>query len=189
MVISPLLEPIYAGTVFLANGAVKKFLRHMKVLAVLVGILILVSAIVTACFSVITTLPVTPEISSRLQQQEISAVLAILLGITAIVAHKRGFVTAVIGVGISVALVPPAVVTGITLVLLPAQIFDALSLLLNNIFGLLAGMLFAILVLGVGPAGTEKLELTRTCVYRVMAIIAGLLMVIYLILMISPHAF
>ncbi len=32
MVISPLLEPIYAGTVFLANGNVKKFFRHIKVL-------------------------------------------------------------------------------------------------------------------------------------------------------------
>jgi uncharacterized hydrophobic protein (TIGR00341 family) len=139
MVISPLLEPIYAGTVFLANGAMKKFLRHVKVLAVLIIILIIVSAIVTACLSVFTTLPITPEILSRLEQQEISAVLAILLGITAIVAHKRGFITAVIGVGISVALVPPAVVTGITIVLLPARIFDALSLTLNNIFGLFIG--------------------------------------------------
>src|SRR5512147_2837050 len=43
MVINPLLEPIYAGVVFLANGAGNKFLRHVKVLAVLVSIVVAVS--------------------------------------------------------------------------------------------------------------------------------------------------
>jgi uncharacterized hydrophobic protein (TIGR00341 family) len=187
MVISPLLEPIYAGTVFLANGAVKKFFRHVKVLGILVVALIIVSALVTACLTVITTLPVTPEIISRLDQKEISALLAIFLGITAIIAHKRGFVTAVIGVGISVALVPPAVVIGITIVLLPDRIIDALSLTLNNVFGLFVGMLIAILVLGVGPLGTAQLKLARKCVYLMTAIIAVLLLVIFFILVITHH--
>jgi uncharacterized hydrophobic protein (TIGR00341 family) len=182
MVISPLLEPIYAATVFLANGSVRKFFQHMKVLGVLVVVLIIVSALVTACLAVFTTLPVTPEILSRLEYQEVSAILAILLGITAIFAHKRGFVTAVIGVGISVALVPPVVVTGITIVLLPARIFDALALTLNNIFGLLAGMLIAILVLGIGPRGTAKLKLTRTNVYLMGISVAGLLLFIFILL-------
>lgn len=60
MVISPLLEPIYAATVFLANGSVRKFFQHMKVLGVLVGVLIIVSAVVTACLTVFATLPITP---------------------------------------------------------------------------------------------------------------------------------
>jgi len=182
MVISPLLEPIYAATGFLANGSVRKFFQHMKVLGVLVGVLIIVSALVTAFLAVFTTLPVTPEILSRLEQQEVSAILAILLGITAIFAHKRGFVTAVIGVGISVALVPPVVVTGITIVLLPARIFDALALTLNNIFGLLAGMLIAILILGIGPRGIVKLKLTRINVYLMGISVAGLLLVIFILL-------
>jgi uncharacterized hydrophobic protein (TIGR00341 family) len=187
MVISPLLEPIYAGTVFLANGSVRKFLQHAKVLVVLIVILITVSALVTAGLSIITTLPVTPEILSRLEYQEVSAILAILLGITAIVAHKRGFVAAVIGIGISVALVPPAVVTGITMILLPEQVFDALSLTLNNIFGLYAGMLIAILVIGVGPRDKRKMQLTRTNVYLMALSIAGLLLIVFLILRILRH--
>ncbi len=109
---------------------------------------------------------------SRLDQKEISALLAILLGITAIVAHKRGFVTAVIGVGISVALVPPGVVIGITRVLFPDRIIDALSLTLNNVFGLFVGMLIAILVLGVGTLGATKMKLTRRCVYIMTATIS-----------------
>lgn len=182
MVISPLLEPIYAATVFLANGSVRKFFQHMKVLGVLVVVLIIVSSLVTACLTFFTTLPITPEIFSRLEQQEVSAILAILLGITVIFAHKRGFVTAVIGVGISVALVPPIVVTGITIILLPTRIFDALALTLNNIFGLLAGMLIAILILGIGPRGPAKLKLTRTNVYLMGISVAGLLLIIFILL-------
>lgn len=188
MVISPLLEPIYAGTVFLANGSVRKFLRHVKVLGILIVTLIVVSAIITAFLTLIVTLPVTPEILSRLEQQEISALLAILLGITAIVAHKRGFVTAVIGVGISVALVPPAVVTGITMVLLPAQVFDALALTLNNVFGLFAGMMIAVIALNVGPRDKRKLQLTRKNVLLMMLGITGLLTIVFLMLRILRHA-
>ena len=182
MVISPLLEPIYAATVFLANGSVRKFFQHMKVLGVLVVVLIIVSALVTACLTLFTTLPVTPEILSRLEQQEVSAILAILLGITAIFAHKRGFISAIIGVGISVALVPPVVVTGITIVLLPDRVFDALALTLNNIFGLCAGMLIAILALGVGPRNSAKLNLTRKNVYLMCIGVMGLLLIIFLVL-------
>ncbi len=182
MVINPLLEPIYAGTVFLANGSLRKFFQHMKVLGVLICFVIIVTVIVTACLNVITILPITTEILSRLEYQEISAILAILLGMIAIVARKRGFVTAIIGVGISVALIPPVVVTGITIVLLPERIFDALSLTLNNIFGLLAGMLIAILCLGVGPRDKAKLELSRKNVYLIIFCIAGLLLIVFFIL-------
>jgi uncharacterized hydrophobic protein (TIGR00341 family) len=188
MVISPLLEPIYAGTVFLANGSMRKFLQHVKVLGVLVVALILVSALVTAGLACFITLPITPEILSRLEYPEISALLAILLGITAIIAHKRGFVTAVIGVGISVALVPPAVVTGITMAIMPLRIFDALVLLLNNIFGLFAGMLAAILVLNVGSRDAKKLKLARTNVVLMALIVSGLLAVIFFLLRILRHA-
>jgi uncharacterized membrane protein len=188
MVINPLLEPIYAGTVFLANGSLRKFFQHMKVLGVLICVVIIVIVIVTACLNVITTLPITTEILSRLEYQEISAILAILLGIIAIVARKRGFVTAIIGVGISVALIPPVVVTGITIVLLPGRIFDALSLTLNNIFGLLAGMLIAILFLGVGPRDKVKLELSRKNVYLISFFTVCLLLIVFIILRILQQS-
>jgi uncharacterized hydrophobic protein (TIGR00341 family) len=187
MVINPLLEPIYAGVVFLANGAWNKFLRHVKVLAVLVVLVIAVSAVVTGVLTLFTPLSITPEILSRLEYQEISAILAVILGIIAIVAHKRGFVTAVIGVGISVALIPPVVVTGIMIVLLPSRVFDAFSLLLNNILGLFTGMLIAVVALGVGPRDRTKLALTRSNVYLMACIAAGLLLVIFLMLLLVKH--
>lgn len=187
MVINPLLEPIYAGVVFLANGEGKKFLRHVKVLTVLIVLVIAVSAIVTGVLTLFTPLPITPEILSRLEYQEISAILAIILGIIAIVAHKRGFVTAVIGVGISVALIPPVVVTGITIVLLPSRVFDAFSLLLSNIFGLFTGMLIAVIALGVGPRDRRNLALTRSNVYLMTGIAAGLLLIIFLMTILVKH--
>jgi uncharacterized membrane protein len=122
-----------------------------------------------------------------LQQQEISAVLAIILGITTIFAHKRGFVTSVIGIGIAVALVPPAVVTGITIILLPAGIFDALSLTLNNVFGLFAGMLIAILVLNVGPQNEMVKKLAGRRIYLILACIVGLLLILWYSLTILHH--
>jgi uncharacterized hydrophobic protein (TIGR00341 family) len=187
MVISPLLEPIYAGSVYLANGSMKKFLRHVKVMGVLVIALIASTVLVTAVLTLFTTLPVTPEILSRLENQELSAVLAILLGITAIFARKRGFVAAVIGVGISVALVPPVVVTGIVAVLQPGQILNALSLSLNNIFGLFAGMLIAILFLGVGPPDASEFNLSRVNIYLTLICIAGLLLLVFFILLVLRH--
>jgi uncharacterized hydrophobic protein (TIGR00341 family) len=181
MVINPLLEPIYAGTVFLANGVGKKFIAHVKVLVILAGAVILTSALITTGLTFFTALPITPEILSRMEQQEVSAVLAILLGIIAIVAHKRGFVTAVIGVGISVALIPPVVVTGICIVLMPERILDAFTLVLNNILGLFAGMLIAVIALSVGPREKRKLALTRANVYLMTFTAAGLLLVIFLL--------
>jgi len=187
MVISPLLEPIYAGTVYLASGSFKKFLSHLRVVLVLVLALILASSLVTGALSLFVPLTITSEISSRLIQQEISAILAVLLGITAIFAHKRGFISSVIGIGIAAALVPPAVVTGIALILLPARVFDALALTLNNVFGLYAGMLAGVLILGAGPRSSLQKKLTRKNVYFMLACITGLLLIIGYILTTLHH--
>ena len=187
MIISPLLEPIYAGTVFLAEGEVRKFLEHLMVVLVLVLMLIMVSAVITGSYRFLFLWPLHPT-SLRLQQQDISAILAIVLGITAIFAHKRGFIASVIGIGVAVALVPPAVVTGIAITLLPTRIIDALSLTLNNIFGLFAGMLIAILALGIGPRSEAKKKLTRKNVYLMLACVACLLIIIWYSLSILHHA-
>ena len=158
------------------------------VVLVLVLMLIIVSAVITWLLSFFVPLAITPEISSRLQQQEISAVLAVILGITAIFAHKRGFIASVIGIGVAVALVPPAVVTGIAIILQPTRIIDALSLTLNNIFGLFAGMLIAILALGIGPRSDLKKKLTRKSVYLMLACVVGLLIIIWYSLIILRQA-
>jgi len=79
-------------------------------------------------------------------------------------------------------------VTGIVIALLPTRIIDALSLTLNNIFGLFAGMLIAILALGIGPRSEVKKKLTRKNVYLMLACVAGLLIIIWYSLSILRHA-
>jgi len=63
--------------------------------------------------------------------------------------------------------------------LLPTRIIDALSLTLNNIFGLFAGMLIAILALGIGPRSDVKKKLTRKNVYLMLACVVNLLIIIW----------
>ncbi|MFA5347850.1 MAG: hypothetical protein WC294_06915 [Methanoregula sp.] len=95
----------------------KKVFQHIKVLMVLVVVLI---NCICPCHRVPEynhNLTGHPEIFSRLERQDISAIPAILLSIPAIVAHRRGFVTAVTGSGYRSPWYPPAVVTGITNVL------------------------------------------------------------------------
>jgi len=70
MVISPLLEPIYAGTVFLAEGDVRKFLEHMMVAPVLIRMLILVSAVITWVLSFFVPLAVHPRLLRDCKQQD-----------------------------------------------------------------------------------------------------------------------
>jgi uncharacterized hydrophobic protein (TIGR00271 family) len=188
MIISPLLEPIYAGTVFLADGGVRKFLEHLMVVLFLVLVLIIVSAFITWVLSFFVPLAITPEISLRLQQQDISAILAIVLGITAIFAHKRGFIASVIGIGIAVALVPPAVVTGIAITLLPTRIIDALFPNAEQHIRTLCRDADRHSVLGIGPRSEVKKKLTRKNVYLMLACVAGLLIIIWYSLSIQHHS-
>jgi len=180
MVISPMLAPIYACTIFLANG---KFIRSLKNLGVLIGLLVLLivtSAAITWLLLFFVELSVTPEILARTGRNEIYIVLAIVLGITAIVAHKRGFIESVTGIGIAAALAPPAVVTGISLVLYPLGMIRALLLTFDNIFGLLTGMFIAILVLGVGPRHESRKKLARKGVYITVMMLAVVIVLLYL---------
>lgn len=65
------------------------------------------------------------------------------------------------------------------MVQLHARVFDAHSLTPYNIFRLSAGMLKAILVIGVGSRHKRKLQLTRTNVYLMVLSIAGLLTIVF----------
>lgn len=148
MVISPLVEPIYLSAIFLANGNLFKFYRHMGILFILLAILVFTSALITFIASRAIALPLTSEILSRTDINVVYTLLAIILGITTVIARRRGFITNVIGVGIAIALIPPAVVTGIAIIIYPNGVAGAFTLMLNNVFGLFIGMMLAFLIPG-----------------------------------------
>jgi uncharacterized hydrophobic protein (TIGR00341 family) len=181
MVISPLLEPLYAGVVYLASGHPRVFLKHVFVLFCLIIVIILVSFLITYFGTLFQTLQVTPEIISRTTSIDIYTPLAILLGFTAVLSHKRGFITSVVGIGIAVALVPPAVVVGISSVIYPSGLIHAIQLTFNNILGMLAGMLICIILLGTGRRCEKGMQLSRNSALEILLAILGLLVITFLL--------
>ncbi|MEN6609454.1 MAG: TIGR00341 family protein [Methanoregulaceae archaeon] len=151
MLISPLLGPIYAFAITTAVGDLKSMLRCTQILTVLIVLLIGIAAGITFILSLFMVLPVTAEIIARMDANSIYIVMAILLGLATIIALSKGIPEGVAGVAIAAALLPPAVVTGISAVLLPSGFIKALILTLQNVVGLITGSLIGVIVLKIGP--------------------------------------
>jgi uncharacterized hydrophobic protein (TIGR00341 family) len=181
MVISPLLEPMYASTVYLASGNIRSSLRHFIVMFALLVFIIVMAFSVTYVASGIWGLQVTPEILTRTVGADVYTLLAVILGIVAVLSHARGFLASMIGVGIAVALVPPAVVVGICLVIYPQGILESARLTFNNVFGLLAGMLLGVLMLGRNPACRWKEDISMRNIYFVSGALVALFAIILLL--------
>jgi uncharacterized hydrophobic protein (TIGR00341 family) len=147
MVISPLMAPIHLSAISLAKRDIITFLKHMTILLILLAIMVFTSALITYMVSRVMTIQLTREIISYVDINFLYILLAIALGITVIVADRRGFLSNVIGIWIAIALVPPTVVAGIMIVINPDRSTGAFVVMLYNIVGLLIGMLAALLVL------------------------------------------
>ncbi|MFA5332734.1 MAG: TIGR00341 family protein, partial [Methanoregula sp.] len=151
MLISPLLGPIYAFAVNTAVGNSRNVFNCVKILTVLLVMVIAISFIITALLSFVIPLTITSEISSRLDANPVYILMAFLLGFATIFALSEKIPEGVAGVAVAAALLPPAVVFGISLYLLPGSAFLALTLTLQNVIGLLAGSIGAVLILQVRP--------------------------------------
>jgi uncharacterized hydrophobic protein (TIGR00341 family) len=180
MLISPLLGPIYAFAINTGAGNVSRVARSVKVLAVLLGMIILISILSTAVLSVFMTLPVTPEIQSRMAANPVYIIMAILLGFATILALSRGIPEGVAGVAVAAALLPPAVVVGIAAVISREGLADALVLTFQNIFGLGLGAVLAVTALHIHPRDEYGEWKARKFLVR----IAWILAVIFLFLLI-----
>jgi uncharacterized hydrophobic protein (TIGR00341 family) len=180
MLISPLLGPIYAFAINTGAGNVSQVARSVKVLAVLLGMIILISILATAILSIFMVLPVTPEIESRMAANPVYIIMAILLGFATILALSRGIPEGVAGVAVAAALLPPAVVVGIAAVISRAGLPGALVLTLQNIFGLGLGSILAVTTLHIHPADSYGEWKAKKFLVR----IAWILFVIFLFLLV-----
>lgn len=112
MLISPLMGPIMGSGLALATGDFFLGLRASLNLVLSIGVSIL------AADWLVTVLPfkqITPEILSRIQPTVLDLSVAILCGfagVFAILKSTKGIVTAIPGVAIAVALMPPLSVIG-----------------------------------------------------------------------------
>ncbi len=121
MILSPILGPISAFAILIAVGRTEDALKGLGILGLLLGAVILFSALSTYILHVYYPLPFTPEIINRTEVSPIYIGMAISLGIATILAISRNISEIIAGVAVAAALIPPTVVVGIFLVLTPRR--------------------------------------------------------------------
>ncbi|WP_230740966.1 TIGR00341 family protein [Methanooceanicella nereidis] len=182
MVISPLLAPVYALSIYAVMGRYREALENLRVLIILIILIMVFSAIMTFVFSFFWSLQITPEILSRTKGHEILIMMAVILGMAVVIAHTRGFPDTIIGIGIAIALIPPAVVTGLSFVIYREGFLPALILTINNILGLIIGSFLALISLGVGPKWYFKKEESKKILIRILVLLVVILVILTILM-------
>lgn len=181
MLLSPLLGPIYSFAINIAVGRAEDAGRSVgNILLSLISVMLL-SFILTFLLSLFYPLRLTPEIMLRFDTNPIYLLMAFLLGFAAILALYKGISESIAGIAIAAALLPPAVVVGISLCLSPGDALKPFMMTLENLLGLLAGALVAIPALRIGPRYYYEREKARMYMVRVAAVIAILGAIILLL--------
>lgn len=189
MLISPLLGPIYAFAVNTAVGNTRSVINCVKILSVLLVMVIAISFAATVLLSFAIPLTITSEISSRLDANPVYILMAFLLGFATIFALSEKIPEGVAGVAVAAALLPPAVVFGISLYLVPASAVAALTLTLQNVVGLLAGSIGAVLILRIRPRGFFAQLTAQRVVRRVLWVLLILVLLILVLTFVSRGTF
>lgn len=179
MLLSPILGPIHAFAINTAVGKVKNAVRSIVNLSILIMMVIFFSFLATVSISYFAELSLTPEILARMDSSFIYTLMALFLGFASIFALSKEIPEGIAGVAIAAALLPPAVVTGISLVLYPSEFVNPLILTFENVLGLMAGSLLATLLLDIGPRRYYKRVVARKSIIRASLILIALLILLY----------
>ncbi|MCV0412219.1 TIGR00341 family protein [Nitrosarchaeum sp.] len=182
MLLSPLLGPITAFSFNAAVGQPKKMYKAAKSGLVLTLVIIAIGAGLTAIASSFIELEITPEILARTEMTPVFLVVAILLGLAGGIAMSSDIPGILVGVAIAAALVPPAVVTGISIAMLDYDMFiNSLTLTVANILGLVLGTMIVFFALGITPRKYHEQEQAKKyqsytiVVFIVMSVALGIL--------------
>jgi uncharacterized hydrophobic protein (TIGR00341 family) len=162
MLISPLLGPINAFTVNASLGRVRKMISSLIATGLLLFSAISISAIATFVTFLFVRLPLTNEINLRTTVSPLDLAVALLLGIASSLALAGRLPEILVGVSVAVALVPPAVVSGIGIALLNSRILaGALALTFSNMLGLQLGGILTLVSKGIVPRKYYEKEIAR----------------------------
>jgi uncharacterized hydrophobic protein (TIGR00341 family) len=182
MILSPILGPISAFAILIAMGKTRSAMQSLGMLGILLGAVILISAISTFVIHVIyPNIALTPEIITRTEVTPIYIGMAISLGVATILAISRNISELIAGVAVAAALIPPTVVVGILLILDPEQAFHSLVLVLENVIGLLAGASVATLVLRIAPRARGERTMARKIAMRTAFVFAILIIILFIL--------
>lgn len=183
MVVSPLLSPITGFTLELSVGRPHRAFANLRALLLLLLLVVVLSAAITTVLFSLGPVVMTPQILDRFERRDIYLVMAVLLGFAAVVAQVKGFRESLVGIGISLALLPPAAVAGIALALFRANALSALGLAFDNIIGVMIGGFLGVFFFRLGPARGVRQERARRTLFRTFGILLVLLVLVYLSLL------
>ncbi len=181
MLISPLLGPIYALAVYIAIGDIRTTARCIEILGLMVFMLVGIAALATLVLSLVIPLSLTPEIVARRDPNAVYILMALLLGFATMTALSEGIPEGIAGVAIAAALLPPAVVTGLSLVLFPEGALRAAILTLQNIVGLIAGSIIGTMFFHIGPRDIFAQGQSRQFITRILWFLAVLIVFLVIV--------
>ena len=162
MLISPILGPINSVSVNACLGKARKVAKEEGLLMIILIVSILFAAACTFIAAHVTKLPMTSEILSRTQVNDIDVAVSLVLGLAGGMALVSALPEILVGVAVAAALVPPMAVVGLGIGLgEPNIIVGSLLLTLSNLFGLKAGSILALLSKGVSPRKYWEKEKAR----------------------------
>ena len=182
MLLSPLLGPITAFSFNAAVGQPKKMYKAAQSGLILTLVIIATGAGLTAIVSPFIDLDITPEILARTEMTPVLLVIAILLGLAGGIAISSNIPGILVGVAIAAALVPPAVVTGISIAMLEYDMFiNSLTLTVANVLGLILGTMIIFWAIGITPRHYHEKSIAKQyrgytiLVFAAMSITLGIL--------------
>ena len=179
MLLAPILGPIHSFAIYAATGRSKDAVKSIFVLFVYLGAVYLVSIIATYILymlkislpGILSSFILTQEILIRTTTSQIYIFMAVMLGIATIIALTKGVSESIAGVAVAAALLPPTVVAGISIVMIPEAIIASILLTLDNVIGLIAGAMIGTLVVGVAPRNGSAVRVAKKFIRRTIALI------------------
>lgn len=166
MLLAPFIGPIYAFTINTAVDKGAEALRNLSQVGLYIFISFVISAIATKLLDMQFQLSLTHEIMLRLDTSPVYIVMAVMLGLAAVVSFSKGISEGLAGVAIAAAVLPPAVTAGIMVTIVPHETISAVILTLENVIGLMAGGLIATIVLDIVPRRDRERTFARRMLAR-----------------------
>jgi len=178
MLLSPLLGPIYSFVINISVGRSRDAWMSLLNMGVMLVLAIITSYIATLLISLFIPVSLTPEILMRFDTNPIYILMAILLGFAAVFAYAKGLSESIAGIAIAAALVPPLAVSGIALAMYLNYAPKPLLLSMENVVGLIAGGLIAIIVLKIEPRRYYEKAKAKKMLHRLYFTLFSLLVLL-----------
>ncbi len=178
MLLSPILGPIYSFVINTSVGRSKDAWLSLLNMGIMLILVIITSYLATILISLFIPVSLTPEILIRFDTNPIYILMAILLGFAAVFAYAKGLLESIAGIAIAAALLPPLAVSGITLAMYVNYAAKPLLLSMENVVGLIAGGLIAIIVLKIEPRKYYEKVKAKRMLYRLYFTLLSLLILL-----------